>query len=315
MTRVFVSGAAGVIGTSLVPKLLAAGHDVLAGDLKPMPKDFSSSVIYLQGDLNELETKTIANFEPEAFIHLAATFERSAESPGFWTDNFVNNVSLSHHLSTLALNSGSIRRLVNASSYLVYDPSLYMTATRSEPAYGLSELANVHPRNLIGSAKYFHELELEFMERAIESPMVITNARIFRGYGRGSRDVISRWVRSLLAEETIEVYGQEGVFDYVFADDSAEGLLRIMENHELPTTLNLGGGIGRSVRDICSILVKHFPAASIHYGEDIQMLERSVADISLLEQNLGWRPEHSLEQGIEEIIKFEKTVLTGRENA
>ena len=304
----FVSGAAGVIGSYLVPKLVAAGKEVLAGDLKPRPTHFPSSVNYLEGDLNLLAPEVLLDFQPDAFIHLAASFERSSESPGFWRENFANNVSLSHRLSSLAIASGSLKKLVNASSYLVYDRSQYFG--QSKQVFALDEGCRIHPRNLIGSAKYFHELELEFLERTHGQPISITNARIFRGYGVGSRDVISRWVRSLLIGEQISVFGRDGSFDYVFAEDSAEGLIRIMENKKSPTTINLGSGVSRSIRDVLTILSEYFPSAAILDKSEEGELERSVADISLLEDTLGWRPVHSLEQGIEKIVRFEERHIT-----
>lgn len=306
MTRVFVSGAAGVIGSSLIPKLISQGHIVLGGDLKPRPDNFHASVEYIQGDLNNLSLDVLSEFRPEAFIHLAASFERSVESSDFWADNFSNNVRLSHHLGSLAISSGSLEKVINASSYLVYDSFFYLTNSKSENPYSLQERSAVHPRNLVGSAKYFHELELEFLERTNEAPVSITNARIFRGYGCGSRDVISRWVRSLVAGEPISVYGKEGAFDFVFAEDSAEGLLRMMDNGNLSTTLNLGSGISRSIGEIIGILKKHFPNAIIFEGKQVEQIERSVANISKLEKTLGWRPSFTLEQGIDKIVSFEK---------
>jgi len=46
----------------------------------------------------------------------------------------------------------------------------------------------------------------------------------FPRYGCNSRDVISRWVRALLAGEPISVFRPEGIFDYIYAADSAKAL-------------------------------------------------------------------------------------------
>src|SRR5687768_4374262 len=96
--RVFVSGAAGVIGREIVPLLVERGYDVWAGDLKPRPSTFGPEVLYRQGDLNHLRPDEVDRFRPTAFIHLAATFERSTETYEFWDENFWHNVRLSHHL-------------------------------------------------------------------------------------------------------------------------------------------------------------------------------------------------------------------------
>ena len=102
MNRVFVSGGAGVIGVELVQKLVNQGCRVFVGDIKPRPSAFPKSVLYRRGDLNTMSRHEFDAFAPDVFIHLAATFERSAEAYEFWDENFSHNVQLSHHLMTLA---------------------------------------------------------------------------------------------------------------------------------------------------------------------------------------------------------------------
>ena len=109
MKRVFISGGAGVIGLQLVPKLSVVGAEIFVGDLKPRPINFGSNVRYRRGDLNTLSGTELEAFAPDTFIHLAATFERSSETYEFWSENFKNNVSLSHHLMTLVKKSSTIK--------------------------------------------------------------------------------------------------------------------------------------------------------------------------------------------------------------
>jgi len=101
--RIFISGGAGVIGQEMVRLLATLPPDVqvLVGDLKPRPAEFPARFWYRQGDLNGLTAPEIAAFAPDLFVHLAATFERSAETYGFWEENFRHNVQLSHHLMTV----------------------------------------------------------------------------------------------------------------------------------------------------------------------------------------------------------------------
>jgi len=308
-----VSGAAGVIGRELVMKLVSRGHVVLAGDLKPRPESFDSSVEYCQGDLNEVNTETLKSFEPEIFVHLAATFERSEESLNFWTENYENNVRLSHHLLTICQNLPSMRKVLFASSYLVYDSAFYLGTDEERGPKRLSELDPIHPRNLIGSAKFFHELELEYLQRFGEVKFAISSVRIFRGYGCGSRDVISRWVQSLLLEEEISVYSQDGMFDYIYSKDSAEGLLRILEEANPPNVVNLGTGSAKSIREVCAILRGHFPNAKMTVQISDVAIEKSEADTKLLRESVNWVPEYRIEDAIAEIIMYEQSKKLERE--
>ncbi len=129
--KVFVSGGAGVIGTALVNVLIRQGCLVLTGDLKPCPEEWKNlpQLTYRQGDLISMTALEIAKFAPEIYFHLAATFERSEETAGFWEENFHHNVHLSHHLMTLTKDLPSIQKIIFASSYLLYDPQLYLFPT------------------------------------------------------------------------------------------------------------------------------------------------------------------------------------------
>ena len=215
--RVFVSGGAGVIGREMIPRLLSYDAEVFVGDLKPCPSNFTGNIIYRQGDLNYLEASEIEAFAPEIFIHLAATFERSTESYEFWHENFWHNVRLSNYLMTLVKDLPSLKKVVFASSYLIYDPRLYNFDTAQEKPFSLKETDPIYPRNLTGMAKLAHEIELRFIDEFRSDQFTTVLTRIYRGYGRNSRDVISRWIRSLLADEQITVFRKEGIFDYIYA--------------------------------------------------------------------------------------------------
>lgn len=305
--RVFVSGGAGVIGLEMIPLLVERGAEVLVGDLKPRPSGFPDNVVYRQGDLNLMSEDELAAFAPEIFIHLAATFERSEESYGFWEENFRHNVRLSHHLMTLAKDLPSLRRVVFASSYLIYDPALYQFTTSQDAPLPLSETDSILPRNLTGMAKLSHEIELRFLRQFRAAAFTTTCARIYRGYGRNSRDIISRWVRMLLAGERITVYRPEGLFDYVYAKDSAEGLIRLADAEDVPEIINLGTGRARRVRDVLDVLATHFPDMAADEVEADIPYEASQADISLLRATLDWAPRFDLPEAIAEIVAHERT--------
>jgi carbamoyl-phosphate synthase large subunit len=306
LARVFVSGGAGAIGRELVAALEARGTTVLVGDLKPRPLEFGPAVRYRRGDLNTLTQAELDDFAPDAFMHLAATFERSVESEEFWDENFHHNVALSHHLIDLARKCSSLRRVVFASSYLVYDPALYLHDNAPQTAVSLAEQSSLNPRNLTGMAKLSHESELQFLTGFPDCNFSAVSARIFRGYGRGSRDVISRWVRSLLAGEAIQVFCPEGQFDYLFAADAAEGLLRLAEEPQASGVVNLGNGIARQVGEIVEILRRQFPEAQIEETSSPIPVEASRADTELLRRLLNWTPPTTLEKGIELIIAHER---------
>lgn len=312
--RIFVSGGAGVIGNELVPKLYEQGYTVLVGDLKSKPNDWNPEIMYRQGDLNYITREELELFNPDVFIHLAATFERSTESYNFWEENFHHNIKLSNHLMTLLKDQPSLKRVIFASSYLIYDPKLYSFDAPREKAVRLKETDPILPRNLTGSAKLNHEIELRFLNDFKSNNFSTVCARIFRGYGRGSRCVVSRWVRDCIKENELTVFRKEGIFDFIFAEDTANGLIHLMQNDNISGVINLGNDKARKIGDIIKILKKHFPSLKYREVESNIPYEASQANMDIFFKNTGWIPSIQLEEGIKKIIDFEMNEKEGNQS-
>lgn len=307
--RVFVSGGAGVIGSALVQKLVEDGAVVFVGDLKTRPSSWPASIHYWQGDLNEISQKELESFAPEYFFHLAATFERSEETYEFWSENERHNVNLSHHLMDCLKDCQSLKRVVFASSYLIYNPELYQLETPAVAPVILSEDAPIYPRNLCGMAKLMHELELRFLQHFSAGRFTTVSARIYRVYGKNSRDIISRWIQALLKEETIQVYRKEGLFDYIYAEDVATGLLKLAFS-EATGIVNLGNGNARRVKEVVDILYSYFPNSTIIDGTSDIAYEASQADMNRFEKLTNWRPSRQIEDTIPEMIEHYRNCIS-----
>lgn len=304
--RIFVSGGAGVIGTALVQKLHKLGAILFVGDLKPRPKNWNSDIIYYQGDLNHITKGELETINPEYFFHLAATFERSEETWDFWDENFHNNIKLSHHLMTCLKDCKSLKKVIFASSYLIYDPQLYSSYEKPQSVTRLKETDRIYPRNTCGAAKLLHEIENRFLEGFQETPFKTVSARIFRVYGRNSKDVISRWIRMLLNNETITVYKPENRFDYIFADDVADGLIHLATS-SARGVVNLGRDNSRSIEEVLTILKRNFPNMKYNFVNSDIPYEYSQANMELFNDLTGWIPTTQLEDGIDMLIEFEKS--------
>jgi nucleoside-diphosphate-sugar epimerase len=302
--RVLVTGGAGVIGQELIERLISAGAHVICMDIKPRPLSFPKSVEYVQTDLSTTSPEDIASHNPEILFHLAATFERTTETPEFSDDNFKNNVQLSHVMLKAAGQAKTLKKFIFTSSYLVYAPEQYLFTEPTTKPTIISETNPIHPRNLIGAAKYYTENEIEYQNR-ISDHFSIISARIFRVYGKGSKDIISRWIRAALKGEELYVYNKENSFDYIYAGDVAEGLFRMAATVHTNTIFNLGYGSTRRVEEILGILKDRFPDITIHDDGYKGLYENSCAGIERLTALTRWKPEISLEQGIQKIIDYE----------
>jgi carbamoyl-phosphate synthase large subunit len=303
--RCVVTGGAGVIGMTLVQQLVDDGRNVRVVDLQPRPEAMATGVDYVQGDLLDLGAEVIAGFDPHVVYHLAATFERSEELPGFWSENAHHNVAVSACVLDGAIRSPSLRRYVFASSYLIYHPALYLSDEPRTEAVTLEESAAIDPRNVTGAAKLLHEKEIELASQSPDHRFSWVAARIYRVYGPSSRDVVSRWIRAAVNSETINVYGDESTFDYVYSVDVAEGLRRLGEIDE-SGICNLATGRSRSVRELVETLRRHFPALDVEGPKPAVNYEASQASTARLREWTGWSPVTELERGVSELVTHER---------
>lgn len=309
--RVIVTGAAGVIGSELVERLLNREAVIRCFDIAPPLASSAGKTEYYQKDLSMLNPIEFTSFDPEVVFHLAATFERTEETAEFLEDNFRNNIILSHRIIEGANRCKSLKKFVFASSYLVFSPSLYLFSTPQTKPVRLKETDSMNPRNLCGSAKYFTEKELNFISKTIGTFTSIST-RIFRVYGFNSRDVISRWVRAAITGDELIVFHKENMFDYIFASDVAEGLIKIAENVDVNEVINLGGGTGRKIEEVVQIIRTQIPELKVREIERPQLFEASAADTSKLIGLTGWEPHTTLEEGIKRVIDYEKENLRGK---
>ena len=301
--RALVTGGSGVIGKELVARLVDAGRDVLSVDLVSVSPPVRAGARHIVCDLADAGEAAVRDFDPHEIFHLAASFERTTESPKFWRTNAANNVAASAQVLRGALASPALERYVFASSYLIYDERQYLSTEPRTSAVRLREDSTIRPRNVTGAAKLLHEMELA-LASSEHAKFSTVSARIYRVFGIGSRDVLSRWVRSALRGELIKAHSTTGRFDYIFASDVAEGLLRLSEVG-LEGPVNLGSGRSRTVSEALSILHDHVPGIAVDHEISDGLTEASEADLSLLRSATNWQPETTLEEGLRRIIEFE----------
>lgn len=279
MIDALVTGGTGFIGKSLCASLRAKGQTVMT---------LSSA----DGDVASAETW---NRLPPARVvfHLAGR----SFVPDSWTrgPDFVHtNVCGTEHALTYCRRHGA--RIVLASAY-VYGIPQRLPIRESDP---------VSPNNPYALTKHLSEQMCEFA--AQYQGVVATALRIFNVFGPGQRPefLIPKVIQQVRSGHEVRLFDLAPRRDYVYLSDVVDAFVRAGEVTMGFNVLNVGSGTSLSVAEIVdkiqAVARTQLPVASDSV-ERRQEIPDVVADISLAQQVLGWRPRLSFEGGIEHILK------------
>lgn len=106
-------------------------------------------------------------------------------------------------------------------------------------------------------------------------------------------------------EKPIMLYGDEQTRDYIYIDDLINGIDAVLKYKGKQRIFNIGSGVGHTTNDIVKIVEgKLGKKAKIKKASARKCdVIKNVLDIDLIYKETGWRPEISLEKGIEKIIR------------
>jgi GDP-L-fucose synthase len=88
--------------------------------------------------------------------------------------------------------------------------------------------------------------------------------------------------------------------EFLFVDDAAEALVLLMERYEDPTTINVGMGMDVPISELAQTMkgVTGFSGDIVFDPSKPDGMPRKLLDVSRI-RGLGWRPRHSLQEGLE----------------
>ena len=306
--RTLVTGAAGFIGSTLVDRLLADGHQVVglddlshgrSGNLDHARRqarfDFMQADI-VDADLNRL----LADTRPELVFHLAAQIDvrRSVDEPEF--DALVNAVG-TVRLAEAARRSG-VRKIVNTSS----GGAVYGVPQR----YPTAEVAPVAPASPYAASKVAAELYLASF-RSLYG-LDCTHIAPSNVYGprqdpHGEAGVLAVFARAMLAGRPTRLFGDgTNTRDYVYVDDVVDAFIRAAGPDGSGLRFNIGTGVETSDRALHSAV-----AAAVGVADDptfapprLGDLRRSCLDASQARSTLGWSPQIALAEGLRRTVEY-----------
>ena len=116
---------------------------------------------------------------------------------------------------------------------------------------------------------------------------------------------IHRFIRAVLSEEEITVYGDgEQTRDFTYVDDVIEATLLAAISDLVGEVLNIGSGCRISVNQLIKKIEKITgKKAKLHYVQGQKGdVKDTLADISKAKEILNWKPTVEIEEGLERYV-------------
>ena len=219
--RVLVTGATGMLGRRLVPRLLESGYDVCAvvRDAASAADLESQGADLCVGDLSAPESIEPALSDAEIVVHAAAHV-------GDWgpADKYraVNVVAL-EKLVTAAQRIGRLNRWIQVSSLGVYGSRHHFGTDESEPIVvrGIDGYTQTKAEAEVVLRRYMDEWQF---------PAVILRPGFI--YGPGDRHVLPRLIEKL-HDGSLKLIGSgERLLNNIYVDNLVDAILLAMDNDE-----------------------------------------------------------------------------------
>jgi len=310
--RYLLTGGAGFIGSHLAEKLITRGDQVVVFDnLSTGSADnlsgIKSKIEFEHGDILDkgLIDRLVA--ESDYVVHLAAAL-------GVF--NIVNKPleSLKTNLqgSEVVLEACDRYRkpVLIASTSEIYGKNDKVPLSEDDDriiGHPLkSRWSYSEAKAVDESLEYFYYLENKLSIRIVRFFNTVGPRQVGH-YGM----VVPRFVTAALKNETLSVYGSgDQIRCFCHVEDAVRALLLVMDSDKaIGEVFNVGNNQQISIMELAKKVIEITKSTSSiekiayekAYPEGFEDMQRRVPDISKIKRVLGWTPENSLDQIIEDI--------------
>jgi dTDP-glucose 4,6-dehydratase len=322
-----VTGGAGFIGSCLVRQLLMRGNTrVVTLDKLTYAGNLSRLANFLELPEHAFERcdiqdraavlRILQTYRPQKVYHLAAEshVDRSIDGP----DEFVK---------TNVLGTFELLEACRAYWLQLDDPDQaqfrFLHISTDEvygslgPTGSFREDSPYAPNSPYSASKAASDHFVRAYHATYGFPAMITHSSNNYGPHQATEKLIPLMILNAWEGKPLPVYGDGGnIRDWLHVDDHCRALRLIMDRGTLGAAYNIGGDCERTnlelVRNICDAVdrfdpeLPHRPCSSlITFVADRPGHDRRYAvDSSRLKEELAWRPQRSLESGMQDTVQW-----------
>ncbi|QVL57846.1 MAG: GDP-mannose 4,6-dehydratase [Simkaniaceae bacterium] len=310
MKKVLVIGSNSFSGSDFIDLLLENGDYEVIGISRSAEKDslflpyraknsphFTFEQIDLNKDLPKLD-RLLESFQPEYIVNFAAQSEvgPSWENPDHW---FQTNAVALTSLANLLKEKKFLKKYVHISS-----PEVYGTCE----GY-IKEETPVNPSTPYAASKAAGDLSLFTFFKNFNFPLVMIRATNVYGAHQQLFKIIPRTAIYLKNKKKLQLDGGGvAVKSYIHIRDVSRGELLVMEKGKAGEIYHISPDKGVAVKDvvqaICDKMGVPFEKATEIAPERLGQDKAYTIDSTKIRTELGWKPEISLEEGINQTVNW-----------
>ena len=323
--KLLITGGAGFIGSAVVRLAITRGHEVVNLDALTYAACLTNvatvadSPLYafVHADIRDRAAldRVFAKHQPDLVMHLAAEshVDRSIDGPGdFIETNITGTYNLLEAARSYWVQAGKPEafRFHHISTDEVYG------SLPKDPDVMFTEDTAYDPRSPYSASKASSDHLVRAWHETYDLPVLLTNCSNNYGPYHFPEKLIPVVILNALAGQPLPIYGDgSNIRDWLYVEDHADALLRVVEKGQIGRSYNIGGENERSnlnlVQLICTILDRLRPRNSGSYSDLITFVAdrpghdaRYAIDPSRIRDELGWSPSVTVEEGLERTVRW-----------
>lgn len=302
--KILVTGGTGLIGRPLVEMLIASGAKVTIVSLDD-PSRAPQGAQFVSADLREFSNCMNVCNGMEIVFQLAGVKGSPAMTAKRPASFYVPTITFNTNMME-ASRRCSVQRYLYTSSIGVYSPA---------EIFYEDDVWKTFPSpndRFAGWAKRMGELQAEAykIEYGWDKISIVRPANVYGPYDNfdpnNAMVIPSLIKRALDGENPLTVWGDGSpVRDFIHAKDVARGMMLAVEKG-ISEPLNLGSGVGVTIKEIAEIIAKCVPGDPIAINWDITKPKGDAKRLMNMERasSYGFKPIIGINEGIKETVAW-----------